>query len=83
MMNYFRSLSNKVHLQHMRLFHVLDSRVVCGVMAKGRSSSRRLNRCCRRLLPLVLGVNWYLHSLWTISDWQFSDAASRLHVMSK
>jgi hypothetical protein len=83
MFNYLRSLSNKTHLQHLRLFHVLDSRVVCGVLSKGRSSSRRLNRCCRRLLPLVLGMDWYLYSLWTISDWQFSDAASRLYPLRK
>ena len=76
--NYLRSLSNKRHLQHMKLFHVLDSAVVCGVIGKGRSPSRRLNRCCRRLLPLVLGMDWYLLTLWTISAWQYSDAASRL-----
>ena len=75
--NYLRSLSNKRHLQHLRLFHVLDTKVVCGVLGKGRSSSRRLNRCCRRLLPLILGMDWYLMPLWTISRWQFSDSASR------
>jgi hypothetical protein len=79
MFNYLRSISGKLHLQHLRLFHVLDSQVCCGVLAKGRSSSRRLNRCCRRLLPLLLGMDWYLFSLWTISDWQYSDAASRLY----
>ena len=76
--NYVKSLSNKGHLQHMRRFHVLDSKVICGVLGKGRSSSRRLNRTYRRLLPLLLGMDWYIFSLWTISDWQFADAASRL-----
>ena len=76
--NYLRSLSNKVHLQHLRLFHVLDSRVCCGVIGKGRSPSRRMNRCCRRLLPLLLGMDWYLLMMWIVSDWMYSDAASRL-----
>ena len=75
-LNYLRSLSNKKHLQHLRLFHVLDSKVECGVLSKGRM----MNRCCRRLLPVLLGMDWYLHSLWTVSDWQFSDAASRLYA---
>jgi len=79
MFNYLRSMSNKVHLQHLRLFHILDSQVVCSVLAKGRSSSRRLNRCCRRLLPLLLGMDWYVFSIWTVSDWQYSDAGSRLY----
>ena len=76
--NYLRSLSNKRHLQHLRLFHVLDSRAVCGACSKGRSSARRLNRCSRRLLPFLLGMDWYLVLLWTISRWQFADQASRL-----
>jgi hypothetical protein len=80
MFNYLRSLSNKRNLQHLRLFHVLDSKVVCGVLSKGRSSSRRLNRCCRRLLPFILGMDWYLVLLWTISRWQAADQASRLCV---
>ena len=82
MFNYLRSMSNKVHLQHLRLFHILDSQVVCSVVGKGRSSSRRLNRCCRRLLPLQLGMDWYIFSLWSISDWQYSDAGSRLYGMN-
>ena len=79
MLNYLRSMSNKVHLQHKRFFHILDSQVVCSILAKGRSSSRRLNRCCRRMLPLLLGMDMYLYSLWTVSDWQYSDAGSRLY----
>ena len=77
-LNYARTLSRKTHLQHMRLFHVFDSKVVCGVLGKGRSPSKRLNRCCRRLLPILLGSNWYLMTLWTISRWQYSDRASRI-----
>ena len=75
--NYLRSLSNKRNLQHLGLFHVMDSKVVCGICSKGRSSSRRLNRCCRRLLPFALGMDWYLVRLWTIWRWQPADQASR------
>jgi len=77
--NYLRSLANKKHLQHMRLVHVFDSKVVCGVLGKGRSPSRRMNRCCRRLLPLLLGMDWYIMTLWTCSGWEYADAPSRLY----
>ena len=77
--NYLRSLSNKKHLQHLRLVHVFDSKVVCGVLGKGRSPSRRMNRCCRRLLPFLLGMDWYVMTLWTCSGWEYSDAPSRLY----
>jgi hypothetical protein len=78
--NYLRSLANKRHLQHMRLMHVFDSKVVCGVLGKGRSPSRRMNRCCRRLLPLLLGMDWYVMTLWTCSGWEYADAPSRLYT---
>lgn len=76
--NYLRSLANKKQLQHMRLVHIFDSKVVCGVLGKGRSPSRRMNRCCRRLLPLLLGMDWYIMTLWTCSGWEYADAPSRL-----
>jgi hypothetical protein len=31
------------------------------------------------MLPLLLGMDMYLYSLWTVSDWQYSDAGSRLY----
>ena len=77
-LNYLRSLSNKQHLQSLRLFHVFDSKVVCGALGKGRSPSKRVNRVCRRLLPMLLGMDWYIQTLWTVSRWQFSDGASRV-----
>ena len=76
------------HLRHrarvtgtfgQRFLHILDSRVSCGVIAKGRSSSRRLNRVARRIAALALAYDNSPLTLWTISKWNFSDFASRVH----
>ena len=61
----------------MRLFHVVDSMVTSSVLAKGRSSSRVLNRILRRICALVLAADLYVLPLWTISGWNFSDSGSR------
>ena len=60
-----------------RQLMILDSKVACSVMAKGRSSSRRLNRLCRRLLGLVVAADLYPLVIWTISRWNFADKPSR------
>ena len=64
---------------HTRFFHVLDSMVSRGCLAKGRSSSRRLNRVSRRCSAYLLAMDAYMFPLWTISQWNFADKASRLH----
>ena len=79
-LNYIRSLAASTHLHGLRYLHVLDSRVTAGVLARGRSSSRRLNRPCRRLTAYVLGMDVYLMPLWTISQWMAADAASRMYT---
>ena len=56
---------------------VLDSKVAANAIAKGRSSSRRLNRQLRRLLAVVLASDQYPLVLWTISKWNFADKPSR------
>ena len=76
---YVRSLAGSTCFHGLRYFHIFDSRVVACVVAKGRSSSRVLNRCCRRSLALALATDTYVLTLWTISQWNFADAASRLH----
>ena len=68
-----RSSSNS----HRRWLLIVDSMVTRGALAKGRSPSRRLNRLLRRGAALLLATNSYLFPLWTISRWNFSDAASR------
>ena len=62
-----------------RLIHILDSRVSSSVVAKGRSSSKMLNRILRRLTGLLLGADSYVYPLWTISSWNFADIPSRGH----
>ena len=76
---YVRSLADSLSFHNKRYFHVFDSRVVACVAAKGRSSSKVLNRVSRRFLAYALATNSYVLTLWTISHWNFSDAASRLH----
>jgi hypothetical protein len=74
--NYIRSIVTSSRIHSHRLFHVLDSRVSSCIVAKGRSS-RLLNRCCRRFAAFTLAADIYVLPLWTISKWNFSDAASR------
>ena len=64
---------------HTRWMHVLDSMVSRGAIAKGRSSSRRLNKALKKHAAAVLAQNSYCFPLWTISQWNFSDKASRRH----
>ena len=78
-LNYMRSRAGSVDFHGKRIFNVSDSRVAACVVAKGRSSSKVLNRVCRRVMALSLATNTYVITLWTISKWQFSDAAGRLH----
>ena len=61
-----------------RFLHGFDSRVAACVIAKGRSSSVKLNRICRRVAALLLFGDSHVLMLWTISAWNHSDAASRL-----
>ncbi|CAE7227476.1 unnamed protein product [Symbiodinium sp. CCMP2592] len=58
-----------------RFFCIVDSLVTFYVLGKGRSSSKRLNRICRRVTALTLASGVLPISLWTISKWNFSDGA--------
>ena len=78
-LNYMRSQAGSIDFHGKRIFNVFDSRVAACVVAKGRSSSKVLNRVCRRVMAVSLATNTYVITLWTISKWQYSDAASRLH----
>ena len=60
-----------------RWMHVLDSMVSRGALAKGRSSSVRINRPLRKHAAHSIAQDNYLFPLWTISGWNFSDKASR------
>ncbi|CAK0904396.1 unnamed protein product [Prorocentrum cordatum] len=79
-LNYVRKKSRSRCYHSLRFINVFDSQVAAAVVAKGRSSSRRLNRPRRKLMALELAMDAYSFGVWTISEWQFADAASRLHA---
>ncbi|CAE7767553.1 mmpL11, partial [Symbiodinium pilosum] len=58
-----------------RFFNILDSLVSFYVLFKGRSSSGRLNRLCRRVTAVNIAAAVLPISLWTISKWNFYDDA--------
>ena len=60
-----------------RYLSIVDSMVTRGAVAKGRSSSRAINHLLRKSAALNLAADMYPVAVWTISDWNFADAASR------
>ena len=75
--NYLRACVIKAGNHSGRMLHVLDSRVVSCVIAKGRSSSSKLNRTLRRVSALLLASDVYVFPLWTVSGWNFADHGTR------
>ena len=75
--NYLRTCVRKPESHSFRIWHVLDSRVASCVIAKGRSSSNKLNRILRRVSALMLASDVYVFPLWTVSGWNFADAGTR------
>ena len=76
---FLKRRSRTYHRRGQRFFHVLDSMVSRGALAKGRSSSKRLNRVLRRCTAYLLAQDNYLLPLWSVSRWNFSDRASRAY----
>eukprot|EP00971_Amphidinium_carterae_P339710 6477669-Amphidinium_carterae.1 len=76
----FRSRIRSPKWFHKRHLHVVDSQVCQGVLAKGRSSSVRLNSIMRRLAAMCLCSDSYIVCLWTISGWNPADSPSRAHA---
>ena len=74
--NFLRQFTAKSG-RSVRFYHVLDSRVCSCVLAKGRSSSKLLNRIPRRIAAVLLASDAYCFPLWTISSWNFADVGSR------
>ena len=62
--------------QRTKLLHILDSQVVYQVVAKGSASSKRLNRLARLVMAVLLSGQLQHLVLWTISAWNYADAAS-------
>ena len=77
LLNYLRACVGKAVNHSIRMLHVLDSRVVSCVIAKGRSSSCKLNRILRRVSALLLASDVYVFPLWTVSGWNFADYGTR------
>ena len=75
--NFLRAFSLRQGHQSVRFVHVLDSMVCSVILAKGRSSSRVLNRSLRRIAALLIAADTSVIPVWTISAWNFSDAGSR------
>ena len=64
----------------MRFAVLVDSLVVLGIAAKGRSCSRRLNSILRRLNAHVLASGFYVFFGYVASDANPADEPSRCHV---
>ena len=71
-----RRLRDTDHI-NKRILNVVDSLVTYFAVTKGRSGSKRLNRTLRRIMALNLASKSVLISLWTLSKWNYADAASR------
>ena len=71
-----RRLRHPGAMRH-RFFNVVDSMVTYFALTKGRSSSKRLNRALRRIMALNIASKSVMMTLWTLSKWNFADAASR------
>ena len=61
----------------LRYFVLPDNQPSMGALAKGRSSSRRLNAILRRVGALLLAADLYPYYAWTASHLQPADADSR------
>ena len=75
--NYLRACVKVPGNHSSRFLHVLDSRVASCVIAKGRSSSCKMNRILRRVSALMLASDVYVFPLWTVSGWHFTDSGTR------
>ena len=60
-----------------RFMNIVDSLVTFYAITKGRSGSKKLNRPLRRIMALNIASKSVIMSLWTLSKWNFADAASR------
>ena len=75
----YRELVDIVHSCHrpQRCVLVVDSRAAAGAWAKGRSSSRQLNRLLRRSLGWTIAGRKSIHVIWVRSEANPADHPSR------
>ena len=76
-LSYLRHRARSSSSQSSRWLHILDSLDSTNLIAKGRSSSKRLNMLCRRIMAVCLTSDLYPLVLWTVSRWNFAYHASR------
>ena len=76
----YQSLRWKVRggrVVNKRFLHLVDSQVVLGVVAKGRSSSHKLNRVVKKINLLLLGCHAYMLLGWVRTELNPADEPSR------
>ena len=76
-LNYLRIRARHLDSWHSRMLFVADSQVVASVVAKGRSSSLRLNMLLRRFAAIQLCTNTRVFIGWCRSEAIPADAPSR------
>ena len=75
--NYLRFRSRRHDLWSTRFLMIVDSQVVASVVAKGRSSSLKLNVLLRRVAALLLVSGTRIFIAWCRSEANPADAPSR------
>ena len=71
--------ARSVRVVSRRFLHLVDSLVVLGVVAKGRTSSKRLWPCLHRLNCLLLALHSYPAIGWVMTHLNPADEPSRWH----
>ena len=72
-----RYRAKTLRLFHSRFIHLVDSQVVLGVAAKGRTSSKKLRKSLHRYNLLLLVLHTWPLLGWVLSHLNPSDAPSR------
>ena len=74
---FLRRMSKDPQMRGTRFLLIMDSQAAAAALAKGRSSSTRMNRILRRAAAVSVAGDMYFLVVWCVSDWNFSDRASR------
>jgi len=74
-MIWVRRMARRCH--NTRCVCLIDSRVVVGALARGRSASKELNRNLRKFIPMCLASNLYFVPLWVPTGANPGDPPSR------
>jgi hypothetical protein len=77
MLSAFKWRARKKKFLGKRLFHLLDSQVNLGALAKGRTSSRGLSTVLEQISAVTLGADFYPYGGYCRTDDNPADAPSR------